>query len=261
MKRTALLILLLLPLMLSAQENSNLLGYSRFRMGVEGGVGLFVGDVITQSPIRVNYDDPGYFTGVFNRLTLHYCLGAMSEYSFNSSLSLAAGLRFLGSYSELNSGGWGNYFLWKVSETDLVTRYVRLGRLEQNNFYLGIPVEFTVFTYKEDIPVRHFFKAGVNFNFLLTSKTTPDIQNEAMNKYANEIVNGIDKSNVFAAAFVGTGLKFGKMNHFFGLVEIRVPFALKGNLSSFAKSSVGFELHTTMYFPMGKKKVYYISND
>ena len=270
MKRKMLIILLFFPLALWAQEEEDehyRREYSKFRLGFEAGVGFLYGQTVTPTNVRENqsyYYDPhhydrnyycGYVSDYYS--VPHYYIGVKSEISLNTSISLATGLRFLGSNSELNSDR--QYFLWKVAENNLTTDYVRVKHLTQNNLYVGIPLEMMLFTYKRDIMCRHFLKGGVNFNFLLASKTTPYFENEAMNKYAIQIVNEIEKNTFFAPiGFIGTGLKFGRMNRPFGTVEIRMPFGLKENasFSSFIKTSVGIELQTSMYLPLGNKKVY-----
>jgi hypothetical protein len=119
----------------------------------------------------------------------------------------------------------------------------------------------SVATYKRDRRVRHYVNAGVNFNFLLAANTTPHFENDEMNNYKNLIIKETGKNDLFVpTAFIGTGLKIGSMYRPFGTVEIRVPFVLAANtgFSSFVKSSVGFELHTAIYIPMGKQKLSYI---
>jgi len=240
--------------------------YQRFRLGVEAGVGFLDGTTVVPVAVRENqsyyYDDyyyrDYYYCGYVNdyHTVPHYYVGVKPEFSLNNSISLAAGLRFLFSNSTLNSDK--DYFLWKVSENDLTTNYVRVKDVKQNNFYVGIPLEMTVYTYKRDVIVRHYFRGGVNFNFLLASKTTPYFENATMNKYADKITNDINEKDFFTPlAFVGMGLKIGRMNRPFGTVELRIPFVMKGNtsFSSFVNSSVGVELQTAIYIPMGKKKM------
>lgn len=267
MRQKMFIVLLLSPLVLWAQEDDDYRReYSKLRLGFEAGVGLLEGQTLTPGNVRESqsyyfdsYYDHDYYCGFVNNSNSipYYYLGVKPEISLNTSISVAAGLRFTGSHSVLDSDR--NYFLWKISENNLTTEYVRIKSVKQNNLYVSVPLEMTVFTYKRDIMVRHFFKAGVNFNFLLASKATPYFENEEMNKYADKIKNEMKKNaNFMPTAFVGMGLKFGRMSRLFGTVEIKVPVVLRENtsFSSFVKSSAGFEFQTTIYFPLGKEKVY-----
>jgi len=268
--KKSILIILFFPLAAFAQDVKTF-EYPRFRLGIETGVGFLAGNTIKPDAIRENqsyyYDDYSYrdyyhcgFVIDYHSIP-HYYFGVKPEFSLNNGISFSGGLRFLGSNSILNSDK--DYFLWKVSENDLTTNYVRVKDVKQNNFYVGFPVEMTIYTYKREIRVRHYIKWGANFNFLLLSKTTPCFEDAAMNKYVDKITNDIEKTSRFTpAAFIGTGLKINRMNRPFGTVEFRMPFVLKGNtgFSSFVNSSVGFEVQTAIYFPVGKQKITCIYN-
>jgi hypothetical protein len=237
-------------------------------MGVEAGVGFFGGETVEFAGIRENrsYYYPSYARDYYScgyvdesPENTHYYFGIKPEYSLNSSITVSAGLRFVGSSSALESDR--DYFLWKVAESDLTTNYVRVKSVKQNSFYLGIPIEMSVALLKRDLRVRPYFKAGVNLNFLIVENTTPYFENDAMNSYKDEILRDIGKNDLFApVAFIGTGLKIGRMNRPFGTVEIRIPFVLKENagFSSFVKSSAGFEMQAAIYIPMGKQKLGYM---
>jgi hypothetical protein len=263
MKKILLLLFLIIPLALIAQD-SEIFEYARFRLGVEAGVGFLDGKTVAPSAVRENqsyysdnfYASDYYYCGYVNdyQSIPHYYIGVKPEFSINNSLSIAVGLRFLYSKSELNSDK--DYFLWKVSENGLITNYARVKSVKQNTLYVGLPVEFTVYTYKRDIIVRHFFRTGFNFNYLLFSKTAPYFESEAMNKYAEKVKNDVAAKKRFTPTiFVGTGLKIGRMNKPFGTIEIRVPISFEQGFSSFAKTTAGIELSTAVYIPLGKEKL------
>ena len=193
MKRKVLLVLFFFPFVLLAQKVETF-EYQRFRLGIEMGVGFLDGTTVAPSAVRENqsyyYDDyyqhDYYYCGYVNdyQITPHYYVGVKPEFSVINGISFAGGLRFWYSNSKLNSDQ--DYFLWKVSENGLMTNFVRVQDVKQNSFYIGIPVEMTVYTYNKDIIVRHYFRCGVNFNFFLASKTTPYFENAKMNKYAKK---------------------------------------------------------------------------
>ena len=264
MKKSILLFFSIFPLAAFAQE-VKIHEYQRFRLGIEAGGGFLSGTTVTPDAVRQNqsyYYDTYYYRDYYYcgyvydyQTSSHYYIGVKPEFSITHRIAIAAGLRFLGSNSKLNSDK--DYFLWKVSENGFTTNYARVKDVKQNSFYAGIPVEMTFYTRKTDVIVRHYVRGGVSFNFLLASGTTPQFENAAMNKYAKKVKNDITKKKFFTpAAFVGTGFKIGRMNRTFGTVEIRVPFSSTG-FSSFAKSSVGCEFQTTIYIPIGTKKLSY----
>jgi hypothetical protein len=258
-----------MPLILSAQAE-RIFEYPRFRWGVEVGFESFSGEAIKMPQIRENksgYYDPAY------RDDLYYCgfmyprynytryfVGVKPEYSLGHQFAVAAGLRFSYNNSVLNSDR--DYFLWRMAEESLTTNYVRVTSLTQNNFYVGIPLELKVFTSRRDLRVRHYFKGGLVFNALLASTLTGNFQSDAMKeKYNSQITGQLEKPSTFGAqAFIGTGLKIGRMNHVFGNIEIQMPINLFKNqrASSFIYSSpASFVMITTINIPAGKQKLSY----
>ena len=267
MKKTILLIFSIFPLV-ALSQNVKTYEYQRFRLGIEAGTGFLSGRTVKPDAIRENrsyyyegyyYHDDYYCGYVYNdQTTPYYYVGIKPEFSIAHRFSIAAGLRLLGSIHTFNSDR--GYFLWNVSEKDLTTQYVRVKDVTQNNFYVGTPIEMTVYPSKGDLFVRHYLKAGVVLNFLLVSATTPHFESATMNKYAKKVKNDVKKPPLFTpTAFIGTGLKIGRMKRPFGSVEIRIPFVLSENsaFTSFATSSVGFEFLTTFYIPMGEQKLSY----
>ena len=266
MKKSFLLFFVIFSLEIFAQDYKKIFEYQKFRLNCEAGVGFLAGETITPDAVRQNksyyydefyYDNDFYCGFVFDvHTTPHYYIGVKPEMSITNSLSIAVGVRLLGSNETLSSDK--DYFLWKISEKDKTTNYIRVKDVKQNTLYICIPIEMTVFTYKRDVRFRQFFKWGTSLNFLTVSNTTPHFENEAMKKYTDKIKKDIENKNQFTpTAFIGLGFKIGLMNHPFGTFEFRMPFVLKSNsgFSTFVKSNVGFEFQTAINFPLGDKKM------
>lgn len=269
MKKIFLTILLFSPLILAAQvERTH--EFSRLRYGIEVGMETFMGKTIDIPQIRESrsayfnpaYMDDLYYCGfMYDRYEYtRFFVGFKPEYSLNHNFALAAGLRFSYNNSEFNSDR--KYFLWKVAESGQTTNYVRINNFMQHNFYLGVPVEIKFFPVKSDVRVRQYFKAGLVFNALVATATKINFQNSAMaDIYNSQIAHQLQKPSIFSAqAILGIGLKFERMNHPFGNIEIQIPINMLQNqrASSFAYSNpVSIALIATVNIPAGKQKLSY----
>ena len=268
MKNAVLLILFFFPLALFAQEEK-IYEFPRLRLGIEVGADMFSGNSIKNSNIResqsyyynYNYYDDIYYGGFLydSYNYTRYFIGFKPEYSLSHRFAVAAGLRFSFNRSNLNSDQ--NYFLWKISEENQTTNYVRVHEINQNNFYAGIPLEIKFFPGQSDFPVRQYFKAGMLFNFLAASHNSVSFIDDNMAKYADKISSMMGKPSFQSGyLYLGIGLKLGRMNHPFGSIEIQVPICVfkDKSLSSFIKEpDAGFGVQTTFYIPTGKKKLSY----
>ena len=258
-----------MPLVLAAQvERTH--EYPRFRYGAEIGFETSVGKPVEMQQMRENksayyntaYNDDLYYCGfMFDRYNYtRYFVGFKPEYSLNHHLSVAAGLRFIYNNSVFNSDR--EYFLWKVAENAQTTDYVRINNFVQNNFYLGIPLEFTIFTSRSDLRVRQYIKTGFVFNTLVATVTKVNFNNPDMeNIYNDQVVHLLQKPSAFSAqVFIGMGLKIGRMNHPSGNIEIQMPINLlqKQRASSFVYSTpVSFVMAAQINIPTGNKKLSY----
>lgn len=270
MKTNVLIILIFLPLVLSAQTKLSY-EYPRFRWSAELGFEATAGKPVKMPQIRENksayfnpaYEDDLYYCGfMFDTYSYtRWFVGFKPEYSLNHYFSVAAGVRFMYNNSVFNSDR--DYFLWKVSEAGPTTDYVRIKNFEQNNFYLGIiPAELKIFSSQRDLRVRQYFTVGLALNTLINTSTKVNFKNSSMeNEYNDMIKSQLQKPSAFSAqAFLGMGLKIGRMKNPFGSVEIQMPINLIKNThaSSFIDyTPVSFEMTAQIYFPTGNKKLSY----
>lgn len=269
MKRGLLLVLLFLPLLVLAQEEK-IHEFPRLRWGIDVGTDMFDGKTVKNPNIRESqsyyYDYPFYiddrFYGgfLFNSYNYtRYYIGIKPEYSLNHRVTVAAGLRFSFNKSELNSDQ--KYFLWKVSEENLTTNYVQVSGVNQNNFYVGVPLEVKFFPAQSDMLVRQYFKMGMLFNFLAASQNSVSFIDENMKKYGDIVSKQMGKPSFFTGyLYFGIGFNIARMNHPFGSIEIQAPVRVFNNkkLASFIQEPAeGFGLQATFYIPTGKKKLSY----
>ena len=262
------LILLFFPLALLAQKEKTH-EFPRLRWGIEAGIETFDGKILKNPNIRENrsysyyeyYYGDSYLCGFmynfyeYNR----YYVGFKPEYSFDHHIVGAAGLRFSFNKSKLDSDR--DFFLWRVSEENLTTNYVRVSNVHQNNFYAGIPLEIKLFPSTSDMRVRQYFKAGMLFNFLVASHNSTTFADNIMKKYADKISDQMGKPSFQSGYFyLGIGFKFGRMDHPFGSIEMQIPISVfkDKKLASFiGEPEAGVGLQATFYIPAGKKKLSY----
>ena len=275
MKRYLIIIgifMLFLPQIQADRGDSVTYAIPRLRLGVEVGVNLLFEGGINKPPqireSRSYYSDgDGDFHCGFVFPSQNFTIfnfGIKPEYMLNKRFMVSAGARFSFNKAVLNSDR--DYFLWKISETETNTNYVKIKSITQKNYYVGVPLEIRFFPSGRDYPVRQYFIVGTALNFLAASNSEVAFQNIAMEKYASEVLSQIKEPNLFYGLFyVGAGLKIGKMDKPFGNIEAHFPIATYGNTESDAFTKMigyaGFGFRATLYVPLLKEhQLIYITN-
>ena len=149
-----------------------------------------------------------------------------------------------------------DFFLWKLSETESGTNYVKIKNISQTNFYLEVPLEVRLFPREKDYFARHYFVFGAAFNFLIASQEQVNFVNPQMEKYRSQVLSDLNDPNIFlCSVYAGIGLKLGKMKNPFGNIEIHFPEVTFGKRKSLVNTIDGFGIRilTTMNFPVDKK--------
>jgi len=243
-------------LLLAQEDNIIAKKPNLLHIGFEAGVGTIFGDTDKPTMIRENqyhyYYDYNYYGSVFNfqESTLYY-FGVKPEYTINKRFAVAAGLRLSISKSTLYSDR--DYYLWKISETGINTHYVSIESIDQNNFFIGVPMEIRYFTRSRDSFVRHYFVFGASLMFLMASTNNVSFIFPDMNKYRNEINAQLDKPDFFQGYIhIGTGLKIGKSSRPHAYAEFFVPIMVGGGkMNSFTQTygAAGFGINVTLRIP------------
>jgi hypothetical protein len=259
---SCILFIVLLTVSLNAQDKTAITA-PRFRLGIEAGADALFGNSSKPEMIResksyyfdYDYDyNCGFVFAVKSYGT--YYLGLKPEYSINSHLAVATGLRFSYHKGYINSDR--DYFIWKISENETNTNYVKIRNISQRNFYLGIPLEVRLFTGKRDYNVRHYFVLGTSLNLLVASNVDISFQNSNMEKYSPLIREPLGKPTKFSGfGYLGMGLKIGKSHRPFGHVEVHFPVCMieNGSIDSLSEDlPVGIGIQTTLQIPFKKYK-------
>jgi len=246
---------------MQAQEKETLT-MPRLRLGVEAGLNLVYGQINKPEMIRENRSyyyahDYDYYCGFVNAGPglIPYIFGLKLEYVLHKRITVASGLRFNFYKATLNSDR--DYFLWKVSETETSSNYVKINNISQANYYLGIPLEARFFLTEKDHAVRAYFIVGNSFNFLVASSKKVAFHNPEMEKYNSNVLEHIGNPNLFYLSFYGGfGLKFGKADYPFGNIELFFPTLHfeNQNTNTFSWFDVlGFGIRTTLQIPAFRK--------
>jgi len=279
MKRTLLFLLFAIPILLPTQAQELLFEVPKFRIGVEVGIQWFSAKTTKPTQIRENrssyyygHQDELFYCGfVRNENGLsQYFVGIKPEYSLTHWLTIASGLRFSIIGSQIKSDR--DFFLWRISQDETHSNYIRISELNQKSYYFGIPLEIRLFPKHMDCFVRQYFVIGAMFNFYAFSNTRVDFINEDMQKYEKQIANDLKKPDIFSSNFyLGVGLKLGKMNRPFGNIEFQFPiFYLVGQnkktlqLTSFLErkgGGIGCGFNFSLKIPIPTKQKLQIFED
>jgi len=248
-------------LQLNAQEQI-IINYPRFRIGLEVGVDAFFGKINKPEMIRENqsyyYDeDIFFFSGFVDNYKTHnfLYLGIKPEYTLSKRFAVSVGVRFV--YNKLKLNADQDCFLWKISETETKTDYVRIKNITQNNYYIGIPLQIKFFPNEKDYFVRHYFVFGTALNFLIASPISVTFKDKKMDVYASQVLNQIGKPSIFQGyLYGGIGLKIGNSKYPFGVIEFHLNYMYgKNNEKALAnnKNKFGLGVQTTLQIPTARK--------
>ncbi len=174
--------------------------------------------------------DYGYSnSGVLNTSMSMYSIGFKPEYSFyHDRLSVFSGLRLtrINSYMDKLSSGSGDFFYLRYKTTPTSSEYCRVMSVDENNDYLGIPLElrYTAFRINR---FSFFVKVGTELSFKLASKTDIAFTSESMNPYKDEILNsvGVKVNTMYSTLYGSIGVKYSPNNRINLNLDLFLPSA------------------------------------
>jgi hypothetical protein len=245
-----LFILLLSALTLPAQDNAK-----RFRLGFEFGADVYYGDMVKPEQVRENksaypgyngYDESLGDIGANQAMTALY-LGVKPEFFFlRNQIGIATGIRFSRFLTAFSSDK--DYFLWQLKEEGVYTDYLRIRNIEQQSYYIGIPLEIRFFPNRRELPFQHYFKLGAAFNYRLRTNNDIRFQDNAMNRHTGEIENKIGNPDDFTSYIYPVfGFKIGKGKFPRFNIEAHFPgFLVNPNAFSFVKTYAGFGIQLSV---------------
>jgi len=203
-----------------------------FSWGVECGTSTVNGNLNEKWAVRQDVSsyngDYGYGnSGSLNTSMSLYSIGFKPEYSFsNDRLSVFSGLRFtrINSYMDKGSSGSGDFFYLRYKTTSTSSEYCRVTNIEENNDYVGIPLELRYTPFRID-NFDFFVKAGTEVGFKLASKTDIAFTTESMNAYKDEILNsvGVKVNSLYSTFYGSIGVKYSPNNRINYNLDIYLP--------------------------------------
>lgn len=247
MKKALVLLLGILITQISFAQRIDLVSYD-----VEVGFNRAWSDTRPLDRIRRSAPSDDYFwsIGYDANMTNYYC-GIKPEFAFSDFISADAGLRFTYTESRYYRNN-SSYFYWLFAEDAQNTTYVRMNRIVQRSYWLGIPfdVRYTPWGIFEK---GLYVKAGFALNCRLATKNDVTTSSGDMDKYSNDIADQIENPNTFAVPiWLGVGFQFGR--HRSACIELTFPcFYAHAKMSSICKAKApGVGLQFTYRIPNWK---------
>jgi len=251
-----------------AQDDVKNKKHHNIRLGVEFGTDFFFGDPIKPKMVRESkssyhsFHDYDYYCGLipnYQEMNVMY-VGVKPEFYFcRNRIGLSTGLRVSRYSTTLDSDR--DYFLWLLHEDDVYTEFVKIREINQNNYYLGVPLEFRFFPNKRELPVQFYVKGGSTFNYRLFTNNKVKFQNKSMNSNAETVGDQANSTlrNFNAYMFAGFGLKIGGFSTGYGKkfpyinVEAHIlNIMLTDKASSFMRTNAGLGFQLSAQIPLGK---------
>lgn len=246
--------LVFFPLLLQAQD-----GKKSSRIGFEFGFNDFLGEVVAPDRVRPgeNIKGGGFFTQSYDNQTLHvpYLGIKIEQYLFEKKIGFGTGLRF-SQFSSAVHGGYvlfsQNSFLWHFREDGNYVDYLSIRNITQDNFYLGIPLEFSYLLRKRDSFFKPYLKIGAVFNQLLYTKNSVYFDNEIIDEHAYAVGKQVEKPNSFNYYFYpALGFKLGKNYNIWGNIEFQFNhFLFSKNVHPFIRPNFGIGIQFSLHIPI-----------
>ena len=261
MNKTFILLLSLsCVLALPAQEKKE---YHNLKWGFSLGIDSYLGETIKPENVREyeSYYDRYFMCGfISNSNTVNlYNAGITAEYFIlKNRMGLTSGLKFTNARTYFTSDR--DFFYWNLNKNDMITDYLSVKSIIQNNYFVGIPLEARFFMNRRELPVQFYVKVGYSFNFLINTDNKIDLLHDDMDKYSPEIEKFLDKpASSYSYIYPAFGLKTGihrntkKMLPYIS-VEMRLPgFLFNREITSFVKNrgDMGVGAQISVQFPLG----------
>ena len=249
-----------------AQNYNSKKKHHNIRLGVEAGTDFFFGDPRKPDMVRENkssfyeFNDNNYYCGLildYQNMNVSY-LGIKPEVFFcKNRLGISTGLRVSKYSSALESDR--DYFLWLLHQDDINTEYVKINKITQNSYYLGLPLEVRFFPNRRELPAQFYLKVGSTFNYRMNTNNKIVFQNQSMESNTESIDNHVDDSvpDFNAYMFFAMGIKIGKFKEArkFPYINIEIHalnIMLTDNASSFIRTNAGLGFQVSAQIPIGK---------
>ncbi|MDR0792865.1 MAG: hypothetical protein LBE82_06115 [Chitinophagaceae bacterium] len=167
--------------------------------------------------------------------------------------SFLAGVRFSLTQSAINANN--DYFYWLYSQEGVNTDFARIKKINQFTYFVGIPLELRVMPqYFQLLGQPMYVKMGASFDFRMAAHTGLQFEDNNMKQVENEIVNQVEKpSTLLYHLQPGVGVKLGKLEKYFGSIELIIPITIAKSSGIMNTPAVGGGIQFNLFIPTHKK--------
>ena len=175
---------------------------------------------------------------------------------FDDKLAFSSGLRFSNILSDVST--WGSqmdnagYFYLRYNTSEFNTEYAKVRTMDESTNYLGIPIEVKLIPFSF-WRMDFYLKTGVEFNFLLSSKTKIEFVNNAMNEFESSLIDnvGVKVNNLYSTWSTALGVTLGNKNRLQYNIEFLMPsFFITNNNSTLVNTEMFTGIRCSIQFPI-----------
>lgn len=174
--------------------------------------------------------------------------------SRNNKFFFSAGLRYTRLNTTLGKGYYGYYtgptsdfFYFMVAQGDNSIEYFRVEEIHESSDYIGIPLSVNYTPFGEHL-FTFYFKAGLEINYRVNTRTTVTFVDPSMKQYNDDVVDQLrDPGRINSVLNTAGGIRF-KAGQKLGLsLEAGPSFFLTDNSSGLVNTLGSFGGQLTLH--------------
>jgi len=189
---------------------------SRIRLvGLEAGADILLVEVLRYDNIRAEATWYSYEDKNVIGFGSKFYGGLKAEFrSRNTKFGFSGGLRYTKLLTSMKKGndysypgGTSDFFYFMVAQTDNSLEYLKIKEINESSDYLGIPLSISYAPFGEHL-FTVYFKAGLEFNYRLSTTTTVEFVNPEMKQHNDDVVDQLrEPGNLNAVFNTATGVR------------------------------------------------------
>lgn len=234
-------------------------------IGIEGGIDPIYSELTNENYIRG--DASMRYYGGYNEsaktlsILFHKSyVGVKSElFLISNKLSISGGLRYSRMVGSVGKDTYwsftSDYFYLLYRQENTNTEFLKIKEITQISHYIGIPLEIRLMSRKY-YAGQLYFKAGVELNCKLATKTEVSFSNDDMKSFESGVSDIVGKPHPFNSIFYGgIGIMYGKLTGFNVSFEATVPsIFLTKEISGLVNPISGGGIKLIIQFPNKSKQ-------
>ncbi len=201
-----------------------------------------------------------YVTGSIITDTYHNYFSVKPQLQIGNRLNLLSGLRLsiLGSTISPGSGNDYHFFLKKESANAGQTSFYRVRGIDEQNYYLSIPLELKVKIWEQDW-MRGFgfyLHAGTHLGFLIHSSQNIDFLTPEMQSHTAEFFDILPKGKLLSQVYGGLSFRYTTLHNYILSVDFPLFSSMlnKDNSSLMLFDSGGSGAQFSVAVPLCRSK-------